>query len=98
MKLTCPASEKSGPCTGTLKLKTRGKVPFKGKKKVVVLASAKFSIAAGDTKKLKLKLNDKYFALVKHVADARKVRLVAKVKDAVGNGTTVKKKAKLKLP
>lgn len=45
-----------------------------------------------------LKLSAKNQKLVRKVADARKLRLVAKVKDAVGNKATIKKKATLKLP
>jgi hypothetical protein len=35
--------------------------------------------------------------LVRKIADARKLRLVAKVKDAVGNKATIKQKAKLRI-
>ena len=98
VKLTCPTAEKSGPCTGTLKVKTRGKVPVDGKKKVVVLATAKFSVATGTTKAVTIKLSTKYAKLVRKVADARKLKLVAKVKDTVGNKATVTTKATLKLP
>ena len=42
--LTCPATEANGPCTGNLKVKTRGKVTVGGKKKVVVLGSATYSV------------------------------------------------------
>ena len=42
--LTCPATEANGPCTGNLKVKTRSKVPVGGKKKVVVLGSATYSV------------------------------------------------------
>ena len=96
--LTCPATEANGPCTGNLKIKTRSKVPVGGKKKVVVLGSATYSVKAGTTKRVVVKLSAKNQKLVRQVADARKLRLVAKVKDAVGNRATTKKKATLKLP
>ena len=52
-----PATEANGPCTGNLKVKTRGKVPVDGKKKVVVLGSATYSVKAGTTKKVVVKLS-----------------------------------------
>jgi hypothetical protein len=98
VKLTCPATEESAPCTGKLRVKTRGTVSFQGKKKVVTLATANFSIAAGATKRIRVKFSDKMVELVTKNPDARKLRLVAKVKDTAGNKATVRKKATLRLP
>jgi hypothetical protein len=96
--LTCPASEASGPCSGTLTVSTRGKVPVNGKQKTVVLGSAKFRIASGATQAVDLKLKSANFSLVQKVSSARKVVLQAAVVDAVGNKATVTKKGKVKLP
>ncbi len=98
VRLKCPATEKNGPCTGTLKVKTRGKVATANGKKVVTLASTKYRIKAGVTKGVVVTLSPANRALVRRSADARKLKLVTKVKDSIGNTGTVIKKATLKLP
>jgi hypothetical protein len=97
VKVTCPATEAHGPCTGTLKLKTRTKVHFGGKKAKVKLGSATYQVPAGSTRKVVVKLSDKILALVTKNPDARKILVVAKVKDTAGNSARVKQKATLKL-
>ena len=69
-----------------------------GKKKRVVLGTATYSIKAGVTKKVTVKLSAKNQKLVAKNADARKLLLKAKVADTVGNKATIKQKAKLALP
>ena len=98
VRLTCSATEPSGPCTGKLTMRTRGKVPVGNKRKVVVLATAKYSVPAGTSKKVVLKLSTKSRVLLLTVAAASKVVLVAKVRDTVGNKATIKTKAKFPLP
>ena len=96
--LTCPATETHGPCTGKLTMRTRDKVSVDGKKKKVVLGTTTYSIQAGATKKVTIKLSAKNQKLVTKNADARKLLLKAKVADTVGNKATIKQKAKLTLP
>ena len=79
-------------------MKTRGKVPVGDKRRVVVLATAKYSVPAGTSKKVVLKLSTRSRVLLLTVAAASKVVLVAKVRDTVGNKATIKTKAKLPLP
>ena len=99
VKLTCPATEPSGPCTGKLTMKTRGKVNVDGKKKVVILGRAKYSDPGRRHQEGRPSSSaPRTRNWSRKVADARKLRLVAKVKDAVGNRATIKKKATLKLP
>ena len=98
VQLTCPTTERSGPCTGKLAMRTRGKVEVDGKLKVLTLGRATYSIASGSTKKVTIKLTAANAKLVRKIAKARKLRLVAKVGDAAGNQAIVKALAKLKLP
>lgn len=72
-------------CEGKLTLRTRSKVRFGGKRRVVRLAPAKsFRIAAGRVKALRVKLPRAKAALVRELAAARKVRLVVTARDAAG--------------
>ncbi len=98
VKLSCPATEQSGPCSGRLTLKTRGKVLFGGKRVVVKLASATYRVRAGTTKTVRLSLGQARIALVRRVPDARKLKVVATVKDTIGNTARVTKLATLRLP
>jgi hypothetical protein len=98
VKVSCSALEEHGPCAGTITVKTRGMVPSGGGTKVVTLAGARYRIKAGATKAVVVQLSPTNVTLVRRVADARKLRLVAKVKDAKGNTATVTKKATLTLP
>ena len=45
VRLTCPASEQSPPCSGTLRLKTRKAVDFHGRNRPVSFAKASFKLA-----------------------------------------------------
>jgi hypothetical protein len=98
VRLICPAIDKSGPCTGKLRIKTRDKVRFDGTLRVVTLATARFSLAAGTTRSIRLVFSDRMVQLLERKAGARKLKLVAKVKDALGNKATIRKKARLALP
>ena len=96
--LRCPpATAQPSPCTAKLKLRTVARVKFRGGKRKLTLAKAKpTKIAAGKTKKLKLKLNGAKLKLVRNSRKAR--RVVAKVKVSDGNAErgSVAKKLKLK--
>jgi uncharacterized delta-60 repeat protein len=92
-KLTCPASEASPPCSGTLRLKTRRKVRFKNRKRRVVLARSKrFEIDAGETGRVKLRLSKPKRKLVRSAKRARRTRAIVKVRDQAGNRAKVRKK------
>jgi hypothetical protein len=84
--LTCPATETSGPCQGKLTLTTQRKVRAtrRAKAKKVKLGSVSFSVPAGSTTKVNLKLSNASRKLV-----ARLKRLpvsgAATVHDQVGN-------------
>jgi hypothetical protein len=57
VSVKCPAKAK-GSCVGKLTLKTKSKVKDdKGNKRIVMLGSASFTIAAGKTKTVKVKLS-----------------------------------------
>ncbi|MEZ5078664.1 MAG: thrombospondin type 3 repeat-containing protein [Solirubrobacterales bacterium] len=97
-KLHCPASEVSGPCRGALVLKTATKLSLaKGKRARVRLAGVDFRISAGRSTRVRLRLAGDELRLVKRSKLARTVKLVARVRDRVGNQKTVFKRARLRL-
>jgi hypothetical protein len=98
VKLTCPASETSGPCSGELKVRTRGKVQYAGRNRVVLLATASYSIRAGRTKAVVVKFSGPIMRLLRTKPAARQLRLVATVKDGAGNHAIVTRLATLRLP
>ncbi len=97
VKLACPASEASPPCSGKLALKTAKKVPFRGHRRRLALAKASFKVGAGETKKVRLKLAKPKARLVAHHRKARKVKAIARVHDAAGNHARKVKRMKLKV-
>lgn len=96
--ITCPASEQSGPCTGTVGLKSKAKLDparILSAKRIVSLGSAKYTLAAGKKLGVKVKLNATGRALVKELGSLKAVVTVA-AKDAKGNKKTVTKTVTLK--
>jgi len=92
LKLRCPASEANGPCSGSVKLKTKKKVkPGRKakKKKTVPFGSQAFSIEAGETTTLKFTFKAPQRRLVNKVPAARKLLARIAVKDAKGNDATL---------
>lgn len=84
---SCPASAKSS-CTGTLTLKTAGAVVAKSKKKrgrVLTLGKAHFSIPAGKTVKVKLRISK---AGMKLLRSHKTLRTVARVVSHDGSGAS----------
>jgi hypothetical protein len=94
-RLTCPASERSGPCRGRLGLRTRARVEVGGRKKKLRLGSVSYSVAPGVTRTIKLRVSRAKLAVLRHDPDAKKLLLRARVADAAGNHLIVKKKARL---
>jgi hypothetical protein len=97
--VSCPAGAQA--CTGTVKaraakVKPKGKAGASAKKKVLV-GKAKFKVAPGKTKALKLKLNSRGAKMLRELG---KLRTQFEVVTRVGSGPQVKAKrtAKLKLP
>jgi opacity protein-like surface antigen len=95
VRLTCPASEQSSPCSGALRLKTREEVEFHGKIGPVSFAKARFKVAAGKTKKVAVHLGSEKADLIRDEPKARKVLATANVADAVGNRGVVKRNLRL---
>jgi ELWxxDGT repeat protein len=98
LKLRCPASEVSGPCSGQFTLATKSKVHFRGKRRVVVFAKGSFQAAAGSTDTAVVRISAAKRRLLKKVRKARKLRLVAKVGDQAGNSARVKILVKAVMP
>ena len=98
VRLTCPVIDEAGPCTGKLKVKTHGQVRFDGRFRVVTLGLAKFSVAAGTTKSIRVEFSDSMVRLLERHPDARKLKLVAKVKRGTDDKATIRERATLELP
>jgi hypothetical protein len=90
--LRCPESEVSPPCTGTLRLETKRKLK-RGRR--VQLATATFSLGAGQTQVVDLSLSSRKATLIRAVKRARKVIATADVRDAAGNAASVTQRMKL---
>ncbi|MEA2442901.1 MAG: hypothetical protein QOJ12_193 [Thermoleophilales bacterium] len=84
--LTCPASEVSGPCEGTLKLRTARKErrSSQAKRKIIQFGSVAFSVPAGTTGQARVRLTK---VSRRFVARRKRVQVVAaaSVRDGVGN-------------
>jgi len=77
LRLRCADGERSAPCHGTLKLRTRGRIRIGGKRRRLVLARGGFQIAAGHTATLRLKLRRGKAKLVRRNRKARRVVAIA---------------------
>lgn len=83
VRLTCPSSEASPPCSGKVKLTGR------------FSSSAKFKIGAGKTKAVVLRLPKGALDFLEENPTKRKVRVVVRARDAAGNQQVIKQKRKL---
>jgi PKD repeat protein len=99
VRVTCPAAEASGPCTGTLTLTTDKKVrrSRRAKAKKEKLGSKRFSIPAGRTVKVNVKLSRANLRLVKRLKRVR-VRGAATVADKAGNRGKAAARFQLRAP
>jgi hypothetical protein len=95
IKLTCPATEASPPCSGSVKLKTRKKVEFRSKRKQLLLGRTTFTIPAGKTASVSLRLSPKKAELVRSDPKARKVFVIVRARDATGNRQLIEGRRKL---
>ena len=100
MALSCPATETSGPCKGTLTLTTAKKFKLNGKgaKKAIKLAGAKFTAAAGKTVKVPVKVSKAGLKLLRRSKPARKVIVKVAVSDKAGNHDSVSRRIKTNRP
>ena len=91
-RLTCPANEQSPPCIGTLIVKSEKKLNRKRllsrsqKARFVTLGRKRFSIGAGKTRTVSVRLSKPNRRLVAAVRRLR-VRAIVKVADTAGNKT-----------
>ncbi len=84
VKLTCPAREISGPCEGTLEVKTATRVKVGSRRRRVTLGTADFSIPSGEADRAKIHLSRQSRRLVNALGKVR-VKATATVSDALGN-------------
>lgn len=96
-KLVCPAAEVSGPCDGTLKLAAAKRVALGGKRRKVTFGTKAFSIAAGQTKAVAVKLSKRNVRLLQRKRAARTLKATAKVADQAGNEANVVKKLRTRI-
>ena len=85
IRLTCSPTEAHPPCSGTVVLRTRGKVDLGAKRRKLRLATANFSVGVGETKKIALRLPAGKAELVRDEPVARRALILVRAKDAVGN-------------
>jgi hypothetical protein len=95
--LTCPGDEVSGPCQGRLTLRTvrRLERPGSAVARRIRLGSRRFSIPAGRTAKVRIKLSKANRRLVTALRRVR-VGAVAAVHDQAGNSGAAKSRFKLR--
>lgn len=91
LRLRCFRDEQSPPCRGKVTLRTKGKVDFSGKRRRVVLAKGRFSIAAGHTVSIPLALSPAKAGLLRSDPRARQALVTAQVGDGAGNRATNRK-------
>lgn len=87
VRITCPASEASPPCSGTLTLKSR--------RRNLTLAKAKFVLGADQTSTVSLRLDALKTTLLMGRRKSLKTRLIASVRDKAKNRTTLSQNLKL---
>lgn len=83
VRLTCPSSEASPPCSGKVKLTGR------------FSSSAKFKIGAGKTKAVVLRLPKGALSFLEENPEKRKAGVLVRARDGAGNRQTIKQKRKL---
>ncbi len=97
VKLTCPAREISGPCEGTLEVKTATRVKVGSRRRRVTLGTADFSIPSGEADRAKIHLSRQSRRLVNALGKVR-VKATATVSDALGNERQVRQSFVLVAP
>jgi PKD domain-containing protein len=97
--LTCPAAEESGPCDGTLALRTARKVPLHASamRRRVRLGKAAFSVTPGRARKVRVRLSKRNRRLVARLLRV-KIKATAQVHDQAGNTARVSRKLTLLPP
>ena len=97
VRLTCPASEQSPPCSGTAAVEDRdtgGRLP-RQVRRPVAFAKAKFKLGAGKTKKITVHLGSEKADLIRVEPRSRRVLAMARVADAAGNHGVAKRHLRL---
>ena len=94
LRLRCSTSEQSPPCAGTVVLRTRARLPLgnAGKRRRLVVARARFAIAAGQTKTVGLRVPGRKLRLLRERDRARRLVALARVSDGAGNRGTVRRR------
>ena len=86
VRVRCPVAELSGPCRGTLALKSRAKVRIAARKRRrVTFAKKRFKVPVGKTRRVKLRVRGRKARLVRRSRRARAIRAIARARDGAGN-------------
>jgi hypothetical protein len=93
LRLRCPAAEASPPCRGRVLVRTRARLRFGKRKRArpLMLAGARFRIAAGRTRAVRLRVRGGRLRLLRRSGRARRVVTLARVRDGAGNRTTARR-------
>jgi len=95
LRLHCPQGEESSPCRGRVVVRTpRLRLGEAGasKRRRVVLGRAGFSVPAGRTKAVRVRVGARKLGLLKRSRRARRIVALARVRDAAGNRGVVRKR------
>ena len=99
VRLRCPAAEQSGPCAGTVVLKTAKRVAVRrgARRKVVTLGRGTFSIASGKTGRARIRLSKANRSLLRRLR-RMKVKATIDAHDQAGNGRATTGTLSLRAP
>lgn len=93
----CSRSELSGPCTGTLKLATAGRVSTRSGRRIVALGAKRFRLSPGLRATVRVRLSQRRRALVARLGRVR-VRGTARARDSLKNARTSNRRFTLRAP
>lgn len=91
LRVTCPRTEASPPCRGTAALLTRARVRIGATRRILVLARARFTVAAGRTATVRLRLTPGRARLLAARPAVRRAVVVVRARDASGNRATLRR-------
>ena len=87
VRMTCPASEASPPCSGSILATTRGKVRVGKTRRLLMLGRATFSLGANETGLIRLRLNQRRIKRLLRGRTSRVIHLTVRVRDNAGNSS-----------
>lgn len=95
LRLRCPKAERSPPCAGRVLVRTARRFRAGAKRRRIVLGRARFRVAAGRTRAVRLRLGRRKAALVRRNRRARRAVAIARVRDRSRNRSTARKRMRV---